>query len=87
MVSMLSVGRAMARRVGSLLGRACGAAQGAGEKYSGLGDFRLTSEDEAPAIMDAGRRTPDAGRHLCVFMAPLLSVFMAPPPKRILLPA
>ena len=62
MVSMLSVGRAMARRVGSLLGRACGAAQGAGEKYSGLGDFRLTSEDEAPAIMDAGRRTPDAGR-------------------------
>jgi len=76
MVSMLSVGRAMARRVGSLLGRACGAAQGAGEKYSGLGDFRLTSSDEAPAIMPvAGRRSPVAGRYLCVFM---------PPPKRII---
>ena len=75
-MNMVSEARTMVRRLGSLLGRACGAAHGAGEKCSGLGDFRLTSSDEAPAIMPvAGRRSPVAGRYLCVFM---------PPPKRII---
>ena len=85
-MNMVSEARTMAHRLGSLLGRACGAAQRAGEKYSGLGDFRLTSEDEAPAIMDAGRRTPDAGRRT-PDAGRYLRVFMAPPLKPLILPA
>ena len=78
-MNMVSEARTMALRLGSLLGRACGVADGAGEKCSGPGDFRLTSSDEAPAIMVAGRRSPVAGRYLCVRMAP--------PPKRIIFSA
>ena len=92
-MNMVSEARTMALRLGSLLGRACGVADGAGEKCSGPGDFRLTSSDEAPAIMVAGRRSPVAGRRSPVAgrRSPVagryLCVRMAPPPKRIIFSA
>ena len=61
-MSMASEAWTMGRRLGSLLGRACGAAHGGGEGVAGCGDFRLTSADGGPAIMVAGRRSPVAGR-------------------------
>ena len=86
-MNMVSEARTMVLRLGSLLERASGAAHGIGGKDAGRDDFRLTSADEAPAIIAGSpdrriagspdRRTPVA--YLCVRMAP--------PPKSFSLPA
>ena len=75
-MNMVSEARTMVLRLGSLLGRACGASHGIGGKDAGRDDFRLTSADEAPAIIAGSPDRRIAGSpdrriaYLCVFMAP-----------------
>ena len=53
-MTMVSEARTMARRLGSLLGRAGGVTHGVGEKDSGRAGFSLTSAAEARCTMVAG---------------------------------
>ena len=65
-MTMVSEARTMARRLGSLLGRAGGVTHGVGEKDSGRAGFSLTSAAEARCTMVAGSPGRRVAGHECV---------------------